>query len=112
MLERLPSADDGRLNPGPLGYMGELERDVPCAKVRNPCWQLVELEESSAREQVLLAGNGEVSRLGSGGDHEVPRLEHLAVHGHPLRTHEPRGPMLRWEPRCLGHLLPSGRPPD
>jgi len=36
MLERLASADDGRLSAGPSGYMCELERDVSCTKERNP----------------------------------------------------------------------------
>src|SRR5207244_2746845 len=47
--------------------MGELERDISCTEERNPPWQLVEFEESSAREQVLLSRNAEVSRFGSGG---------------------------------------------
>src|SRR2546425_1279156 len=89
--------------------MGELERDVSGTKERNPRWQLVEFEESSAGEQVLLAGNAEVSRLGSGGDHEVPRLEHLAIYRQPLGAHEPRGPMKGRDPSFLERLLPIGR---
>src|SRR2546426_7788060 len=88
--------------------MGELERDVSGTKERNPPGQLVEFKESRAREQVLLAGNAEVSRLGSGGDHEVPRLEHLAIYRQPLRTHEPRGPMIGRDPGFLERLLPIG----
>src|SRR3989449_7646460 len=88
--------------------MGELERDVSCTKERNPPGQLVEFEESGAREQVLLSGNAEVSRLGSGGDHEVPRLEHLAIYRQPLRTHEPRGPVIGRDPSFLERLLPIG----
>src|SRR5712691_3607814 len=88
--------------------MGELERDVPCTKERNPRGQLVEFEESSAGEQVLLSGNTEVSGLGSGGDHEVPRLEHLAIYRQPLRTHEPRGPVIGRDPSFLERLLPIG----
>src|SRR3989441_6366371 len=89
--------------------MGELERDVSCTKERNSLWQLFEFEESRAREQILLSRNAEVSRLGSGGDHEVPRLEHLAIYRQPLRTHEPRGPMIRRDPSFLERLLPIGR---
>src|SRR6266849_11197678 len=89
--------------------MGELERDVSCTEERNPRGQRVEFEESSAREQVLLSGNAEVSRFGSGGDHEVPRLEHLAIYRQPLRTHEPRGPMIGRDPSFLERLLPIGR---
>src|SRR5256712_2642940 len=89
--------------------MGELERDVSCTKERNPPGQLVEFKESRAREQVLLAGNAEVSRLGSGVDHEVPRLEHLAIYRQPLRAHEPRGPMIGRDPSFVERLLPIGR---
>src|SRR2546425_8356864 len=89
--------------------MGELERDVSSTKERNPRRQLVEFEESRAREQVLLSGNAEVSRLGSGGDHEVPRLEHLAIYRQPLRTYEPRGPMIGRDPGFLERLLLIGR---
>src|SRR5712691_12657962 len=89
--------------------MGELERDVSCTKERNPRRQPVEFEESSAGEQVRLSGNAEVSRFGSGGDHEVPRLEHLAIYREPLRAHEPRGPMIRRDPSLLECLLLIGR---
>src|SRR2546422_3597561 len=89
--------------------MGELERDVSCTEERNPRRQLVEFEVSSAGEQELLAGNAEVSRLGSGGDHEVPRLEHLTIYRQPLRTHEPRRPMIGRDPSFLERLLPIGR---
>src|SRR3989475_3886620 len=89
--------------------MGELERDVSCTKERNPRGQLVEFEESCARDKVLLSGNAEVSRFGSGGDHEAPRLEHLAIYRQPLRTHEPRGPMIRRDPSFLERVLPIGR---
>src|SRR2546428_12103225 len=88
--------------------MGELERDVSCTEERNPRRQLVEFEESSAGEQVRLAGNAEVSRLGSGGDDEGPRLEHLTIDRQPLRTHEPRGPMIARDPSVLERLLPIG----
>src|SRR5438445_13651188 len=88
--------------------MGELERDVSCTEERNPRRQLVEFEESSAGEQVRLAGNAEVSRLGSGGDDEVPRLEHLTIDRQPLRTHERRGPMLASDPSVLERLLTIG----
>src|SRR5207245_5186462 len=88
--------------------MGELERDISCTEERNPPWQLVEFEESSAREQVVLSRNAEVSRFGSGGDHEVPRLEHLAIDRQPLRTHEPRGPVIGRDPSFLERLLPIG----
>src|SRR5439155_10562013 len=89
--------------------MGQLERDVSCTKERNPRGQLVEFEESCARDKVLLSGNAEVSRFGSGGDHEAPRLEHLAIYRQPLRTHEPRGPMIRRDPSFLERVLPIGR---
>src|SRR6266849_2249868 len=89
--------------------MGELERDVSCTEERNPRGQLFEFEESSAREQILLSGNAEVSWFGSGGDHVVPRLENLAIHRQPLRTHEPRGPMIGRDPSFLERLLPIGR---
>src|SRR3989442_2918374 len=89
--------------------MGELELDVSCTKERNPRGQLVEFEESCARDKVLLSGNAEVSRFGSGGDHEAPRLEHLAIYRQPLRAHEPRGPMIRRDPSILERLLPIGR---
>src|SRR3989454_5243476 len=89
--------------------MGELERDVSGTKERNPPGQLVEFKESRAREQVLLAGNAEVSRLGSGGDPEVPRPDHLAIYRQPLRTHEPRGPMIGRDSGLLERLLPIGR---
>src|SRR6266849_5441898 len=89
--------------------MGELERDVSCTEERNPRGQRVEFEESSAREQVLLSGNAEVSLFGSGGDHEMPRLEHLAIYRQLLRTHEPRGPMIGRDPSFLERLLPIGR---
>src|SRR6267143_7160311 len=89
--------------------MGELERDVSGTKERNPRRQLVQFEESSAGEEELLAGNAEVSRLGSGGDHEVPRLERLAIYRQPLRAHEPRRPMIGRDPSFLERLLPIGR---
>src|SRR5438477_8100746 len=89
--------------------MGELERDVSCTEERNPRRQLVEFEESSAGEQVLLAGNAEVSWFGSGGDHVVSRLENLAIYRQPLRTHEPRGAMIGRDPSVLKRLLPIGR---
>src|SRR5437667_12414364 len=88
--------------------MGELERDVSCTKERNPPGQLVEFKESSAGGQVLLAGNAEVSRLGSRGDHVVPRLENLAIYRQPLRTHEPRGPVIGRDPSFLERLRPIG----
>src|SRR2546425_12061592 len=88
--------------------MRELERDVSCSQERDPRRQLVEFEESGAGEQVLLAGNAEVSRLGSGGDYEVPRLDHLAIYRQPLRTHEPGGPMIGRDPSFLERLLPIG----
>src|SRR2546430_15229017 len=90
--------------------MGELERDVSCTKERNPRGQLVEFEESCARDKVLLSGNAEVSRFGSGGDHEAPRLEHLAIYRHPLRTPAPRGPLIRRDPSFLDRVLPISRP--
>src|SRR5437870_13915700 len=86
--------------------MSELERDVSCTKERNARGQLIEFKESRAREQVLLSGNAEVSRLRSGGDHEVPRLEHLAIYRQPLRTHEPRGPMIGPDPSFRERLPP------
>src|SRR3989475_6637420 len=89
--------------------MGELERDVSGAKERNLRRQLVEFEVSSAGEQELVSGNAEGSRLGSGGDHEVPRLEHLTIYRQPLRTHEPRRPMIGRNPSFLERLLPIGR---
>src|SRR5438552_974117 len=88
--------------------MGGLERDVSCTKERNPPGQLVEFKESSAGGQVLLAGNAEVSRLGSRGDHVVPRLENLAIYRQPLRTHEPRGPVIGRDPSFLERLRPIG----
>src|SRR3989475_5554577 len=97
------------MSAGPPGYVGELERDVSCTKEQHPRGQLVEFEVGSAREQELLAGNAEVSWLGSGGDHEVPRLEHLAIYRQPLGAHEPRGPMKGRDPRFLERLLPNGR---
>src|SRR2546427_8641677 len=74
--------------------MGELERDVSCTKERNPRGQLVELEESCARDKVLLSRNAEVSRFGSGGDHEVPRFEHLAINRQLVWAHEPSRAMI------------------
>src|SRR6266702_4854437 len=109
MLQRLPPADDGHLSAGPPRYMRELERDVSCSQERDPRGQLVEVEKGGAREQILVAGNAEVSRLGSGSDHEVRRIEHLAIHRQPLRTHEPRGPMIGRDPSFLERLLPIGR---
>src|SRR5712691_313694 len=88
--------------------MGELERDVSCTKERNPRGQLIEFKESRAREQVLLSGNAEVSGLGSRGDHEVPRLVHLAIYRQPLRAHEPRRPVIGRDPSLLERLLPIG----
>src|SRR5438128_7681075 len=78
---------------------------APRNAIRGGSWSS---SRKAAREQVLLAGNAEESRLGSGGDHEVPRLEHLAIYRQPLRTHEPRGPMIGRDPRLLERLLPIG----
>src|SRR6266849_65985 len=89
--------------------MGELERDVSCTEERNPPGQMVEFEESSAREQILLSGNAEVSWFRSGGDHEVPRLEHLATYRQLLGAHELRGPMIGRDPSFLERLLLIGR---
>src|SRR2546422_8172224 len=88
--------------------MGELERDVSRTDERDPWRQLVEFEERGARDQVHLAGHPEPSRLGSRGDHEVTCLELLAIYRQPLRTHEPRGPMIGRDPSFLERLLPIG----
>src|SRR3989442_392226 len=88
--------------------MGELERDGSCNKELNPRWQLVEFEESCARDKVLLSGAAELSRFGYGVDDEAPRLERLAIYRQTLRTHEPRGSMIRRDPSFLERVLPMG----
>src|SRR2546422_5301814 len=88
--------------------MGELERDVSSTKERNPRRQLVEFEESRAREQILLSRNAEVSRFGSGGDHEVPRFEHLAINRQLVWAHEPSRAMIGRDASLLECLLPVG----
>lgn len=81
--------------------MGELERDVSCTDERDARRQLVELEEGSARDKVLLPGNAEASRLRSRRDHEVTRFEHLAIDREPIGAHEPGLSMIGRDPRLL-----------
>src|SRR5260370_3232091 len=96
------------MRASPPRQVGELERDVSRTDERDSRWQLVEFEESGARDQLLLAGPPEPSRLCTRSDHEVARFEHVAIDRELVRPYDPPRAMIRRDPRLFECPLPVG----